>query len=185
MLLKIFISFFKIGLFTFGGGYAMLPMIEAEVVKKQKWITEDKLLEITGIAQITPGVIAINTAVYAGKVTRGILGAFFACVGVILPSFLIIIGIFLMFSNNFSNIYVQKAFLGVRCAIVALILKTVINLYKKRVKDYLRFFYFLISFILLAIFKVNPILIIITAVISIFIIFHLSPIKPEYILEAD
>ena len=100
---QLFATFFKIGLFTFGGGYAMIPLIQRETVENKGWVTEDDILEIVAIAESTPGPIAINTATFVGSKTRGFWGAFFATLGVILPSFIIIF--LISFLKSFSSFY--------------------------------------------------------------------------------
>ena len=131
---ELFAAFFKVGLFTFGGGYAMLPILQREVVDKHKWVTEEELLDCYAIGQCTPGVIAVNTSTYVGYQRKGILGATFATVAVVLPS-LIIISIIALFLRNFAeNPYVRYAFAGIRVAVGVLVCDALIKLYKKGVK---------------------------------------------------
>lgn len=136
-LFELFFTFFKIGLFTFGGGYAMISQIKENVVEKHKWLSEDELLEIIAIAESTPGPIAINMATYIGYKNRGFLGSAFATFGVVLPSFIIIF-IISMFAESFKqNIYIKYAFSGIKAAVAFLILKTGINmLIKMKKKPY-------------------------------------------------
>jgi chromate transporter len=135
MYLELFITFCKIGLFTFGGGYAMLPMLEKEVVENKKWATQEELMDYFAVAQCTPGAIAVNTATFIGFYKKGILGGIVATLGVIFPS-LIIILILAMFLNNFSNLaIVQHALVGIRIAVCVLILNAVIKLFKAGVKN--------------------------------------------------
>ncbi len=134
ILLNLFLTFFKIGLFTFGGGYAMISQIKENVVEKNKWLTEDELLQIIAIAEATPGPIAINMATYVGYKRKGSLGSVFATLGVVLPSFIIIF-IISMFAEAFKqNEYVKFAFSGIKAAVAFLILKTGINMAKKMKK---------------------------------------------------
>lgn len=146
-IIKLFISFFKIGLFTFGGGFAMVPMIEKEVMEKHGWINEKELLDIFAISQVTPGVIAVNTATYIGYKIDKFWGSFFATLGVVLPSFIIICAIS-MFLKNFMEITVIKyAFQGIRMCVILLMVSVVIRLIKA---DKVSLFYFImlgISFI--------------------------------------
>ena len=134
-LLKLYGAFFRIGLFTFGGGYAMLPMLQREVVNKYHWATDEELLDCYAIGQCTPGVIAVNTATYVGYRRHGVVGGIFATLGVISPSLVIITVIAMALSPFMSNPYVMRAFAGIRVAVTALIAASVIKLAKKGVKD--------------------------------------------------
>lgn len=127
---EIFWSFLKIGAFTFGGGYAMIPIIEAEMIQKRKWLTRDEFINQLTIAQSIPGPIALNTAVFVGYKTRGTKGALAALVGVIIPSFLIILVIATYFVDFKDNHIVAAAFNGMRPAVVALIATPLINMAK-------------------------------------------------------
>ena len=117
----IFASFFKIGLFTFGGGYAMLPLIEQELIAKRGWIEHKEFLDLLTLAQSVPGPIAINTSVFVGYKMRGLKGAVAALLGSVLPSFVIILAIALLFADIRHNPVVDAAFKGMRPAVVALI----------------------------------------------------------------
>ena len=134
VLLEIFLTFAKIGLFTFGGGYAMISIIDNNCVERKKWITHDEMMNITVIAESTPGPIAINCATYVGYKKGGFLGACAATVGVVLPSFLIIY-IISFFLDNFLEItWIAKAFTGIKAAVGILILDAAINMIKKMKK---------------------------------------------------
>ena len=124
----IFASFFKIGLFTFGGGYAMLPLIEQELIAKRGWIEHKEFLDLLTLAQSVPGPIAINTSVFVGYKMRGLKGAVAALLGSVLPSFVIILAIALMFADIRHNPVVDAAFKGMRPAVVALIIGPVLTL---------------------------------------------------------
>ena len=132
MLLKLFLTFAKIGAFTFGGGYAMISIIEDECVEKKKWITSEQLSMVTAIAESTPGPIAINCATYTGYMQAGVPGAFCATLGVTLPSFLIIYLISLFFDNFLEIAVVAKAFKGIKIAVGILITRAALNLWKKK-----------------------------------------------------
>lgn len=133
--LQLFVTFFKIGAFTFGGGYAMIPLISKEVVENKKWITDDDILEIVAIAESTPGPIAINSATFVGYKVCGFWGSFFATLGTVLPSFCIILAISYVL-REFQNIKaVQYAFSGIRAGIVALLIKALWTMYKKCQKN--------------------------------------------------
>ena len=133
-LLELFTIFFKLGLLTFGGLYAMIPQIKEIVVEKKKWLTEDEMLEILAIAESTPGPIAINMATYIGYRQKGILGSALATLGVVLPSMIIIYLIFLILEQFMNNEYVLYAFNGIKVGVAFLIIKAGINLIKKMPK---------------------------------------------------
>ena len=136
-LMNLFWSFCRIGGLTFGGGYAMLPMLQKEVVETHKWATEQELLDYYAVGQATPGVIAVNTATFIGYKEKGILGAIFATSGVVFPSLAIIMSI-AGFIDSFSDLnIVQHAFSGIRVAVGVLILNALVNLVKGSVKDIL------------------------------------------------
>ena len=120
-LTTIFVSFLKIGMFTFGGGYAMLPLIERELITKRKWIEQKEFLDLLTLAQSVPGPIAVNTAVFVGYKVRGLRGAAAALLGTVTPSFVIILAIAIFFAGIRQNPVVDAAFKGMRPAVVALI----------------------------------------------------------------
>ena len=130
MLLKLFTTFFKIGLFTFGGGYAMIPLIQREVIERQKWIDKKDFLDMLVLAQSTPGPIAVNTSVFVGYKTAGVMGAIMATLGTVLPSFIVILLLALFFAEVRENRYVDAAFRAMRPAVVALIVAPLIGLVK-------------------------------------------------------
>ena len=117
----LFSTFFRIGLFTIGGGYAMIPLIEAKVVDEKKWIGREELLDLIAVAQSCPGIFAINIGIFIGYKLRGKWGAVVTTLGTALPSFLIILAIALVFQQFRENIYVERIFRGIRPAVVALI----------------------------------------------------------------
>lgn len=119
--LQAFVTFFKIGLFTIGGGYAMIPMIEAEVVDKRKWIEREEFLDLMALAQMLPGVFAVNFSIHIGHRLRGLKGSLVMALGVILPSFLIILLVAMFFVTMAGNPVVEAVFKGLRPAVVALI----------------------------------------------------------------
>lgn len=126
----LFLTFAKIGTFTFGGGYAMISLIDRECVEKKKWITSDELMEITVIAESTPGPIAINLATYAGYKKAGVIGAAAATLGIILPSFLIILLISTLMEDLLSIETVAKCFKGIRIAVTVLIIQAAVKMIK-------------------------------------------------------
>lgn len=133
--LKLFLLMFKIGLFTFGGGYAMIAIIEREIVEKRNLIEHDEFLDMIAIAESTPGPIAINSATYIGYKSAGVLGSFFATLGVVLPSFIIIFVISLFYEAFMSLTYVSYAFLGIQACIPFIILSAGIRMLKKLQKS--------------------------------------------------
>lgn len=131
ILLDLFLTFAKVGLFTFGGGYAMIALIENACVERKAWITHDEMMDVTVIAESTPGPIAINCATYVGYKQKGFAGAVVATLGMVLPSFLIIF-LISMFLDNFLDIrWVAHAFLGIRIAVGILILDAAIRMIRK------------------------------------------------------
>ncbi|MCC8174801.1 MAG: chromate transporter [Odoribacter sp.] len=118
---QLFWSFFKIGAFTFGGGYAMIPLIQKEVVNRRKWVAEGEFIDMLAIAQAVPGPIALNTAVFVGNKMRGKRGSLITSLGIILPSFIIILLIAMVFTEFKNNPGVERVFKGIRPAVVALI----------------------------------------------------------------
>lgn len=161
--LKLFISFAKIGGFTFGGGYAMLPMMQKELVEKNAWVTDDELLNYYAVGQCTPGIIAVNTATFVGYKRKGVLGSIFSTAGIVTPS-VIIIMLIASFLKNFSQYpIVQNAFSGIRIAVCATIIVSIVNLWKKSVKNWIDLLFCLIAFVLSAFTPLSPIWIVLFA----------------------
>jgi len=133
--LTLFWTFFKLGLFTFGGGYAMIPLIQAEIGERKKWMRSDEILDIVIIAESTPGPIAVNAATYVGYKVGGFFGALFATIGLVLPSLAIIFGISLFFDEFLQFSVVQSAFKGIEVAVAILIVNAGIKLLKILKKD--------------------------------------------------
>ena len=130
---ELFLSFSKVGVMTFGGGYAMLPMLQREIVEHKGWATEEELADYFAVGQCTPGVIAVNTATFVGCKTRGWLGGLIATLGVVFPSLVIIICLAGLISAFADNLYVQKAFAGIKVCVCVLIFNAVLKLWKKAV----------------------------------------------------
>ena len=157
LLIDLFVSFFKIGLFTFGGGYAMLPILQREVVDHHHWVTEEDVLDIYAIAQCTPGVIAVNTATFVGTKLKGAVGGAVATIAVVTPS-IIIITIISSILRSFASIeIVQHALAGIRAAVAALVVVSVSKLYKKGVKGALGNGIFAASLLLVALLDLSPV----------------------------
>lgn len=170
MLLKMFLTFFKIGAFTFGGGYAMIPIIQDEVVAKKGWIDEEEFLNSIALAQGSPGAVAINTSIYVGYRVKGFPGAIVATLGTVLPSFFIILVVVRFFFQFRNNKIVEKVFLGIRPAIVALILSAVYTLMKSSKFGWKRITLSLLVAILIIFLGVSPIYLIIAGAIGSIII---------------
>lgn len=165
-LLKLFWIFFKIGAFTFGGGYAMIPLIEREMVEKQKWISGDEIIDIFAVAESVPGAIAINTSTFIGYKVAGFWGAIVAMFGVALPSFLIITIIAAVFSQFQDLPLVKAAFEGIRAAVVALITVSGIKIAKSAIKNKIAMLITLVAFVLLVFVDVHAIVLIILGAIA-------------------
>ncbi len=135
ILFELFLAFARVGVLTFGGGYAMLPIIQREVAEKKGWATEEELMDYYAIGQCTPGVIAVNTATFVGQKVKGTLGGIVATLGVVFPSMVIITLIAALVSNFADLAYVKNAFAGVRVCVCVLILNAVVKLWKKAVVD--------------------------------------------------
>lgn len=163
---EIFITFAKIGSLTFGGGYAMLPMIQEEVVKKHNWATDEEVIDYYAIGQSTPGIIAINTSTFVGYKLRGISGGIFATLGMVFPSIVIITIIAIFFQRFQEYEIVQHAFSGLRVAVVSLILNAIINMWKKSIKDNIGIIIFLISFLVAAFLKVSPVIVVVISFLA-------------------
>lgn len=134
-LLELFLTFLKIGAFTFGGGYAMIPLIQRETAERRHWIADGDILDIVAIAESTPGPIAINAATFVGWKICGFAGALAATLGVTLPSFLIIFGLSYVLRRFESLTVVRYAFEGVRAGVLALILKALVSMYRQCPKN--------------------------------------------------
>lgn len=160
---NLFRLFFKIGLFTFGGGYAMLPLLQDELVKKRRWLEEEELLDLYSIGQCTPGIISINVATFVGYRQAGIKGAIATTLGMILPSLIIITLIAMVLYKYMYNRYVTYAFDGIRIGVVALILDILYGLWKKNVNSYMAAGIFAASLLLLLFFNVSAVFIVIFA----------------------
>lgn len=150
LLLTVFWVFFRIGAFTFGGGYAMLPLISEETVNKRKWISESDILDIVAIAESTPGPVAINSATFVGYRVAGFWGSFFATLGVVTPSFVIILLISYVLKEFRSIKAVQYAFNGIRAGVLALIIKAIWKLYKQCPKGVFYYVIMALAFVVVA-----------------------------------
>ena len=162
-LLELFLTFAKIGGFTFGGGIAMLPMLQKEIVEKKNWATQEELMDYYAIGQCTPGIIAINTATFVGYKQKGTIGGIVATLGMAFPS-VVIITIIAALVSNFQDLpAVQWAFGGIRAAVVALILSSVIKLMKKSVIDIPTALIFIAVAVLATVTNVSPVVFVLIA----------------------
>lgn len=164
MLWTLFITFFKIGGFTFGGGYAMIPLIEREMVEGKGWINREDIVDILAVSQSLPGAIAINSATFIGYKIAGIPGAISATLGVILPSVIVITVIASIFVAFKENMIVQKVFAGIRSAVVALIAVAAWNIGKSSIKDTIGLIIAIGAFIASAILDIHAIYIILVGI---------------------
>ena len=164
--LELFLTFARVGVCTFGGGYAMLPLLQREIVEKKHWATEEELLDYFAVGQCTPGIIAVNTATFVGFKEKKLSGAIFATLGVVSPS-LVIITVIAALLSNFAHIAaVQNAFAGIRVAVCVLILNSIVKLWKKSVVDKLTLGVFIAVFlgsVLLS--HVSPVVFIVAAAV--------------------
>lgn len=164
-IIEMFIAFFKIGAFTFGGGYAMIPLIEEEVVNNKKWIDKNEFMDILVVSQSLPGALAVNCSIFLGYKIGGFLGAIMALLAVILPSFFIIIIIAAFFMQFRNNYYVNAAFKGITAAVPMLVLVGAISLGKGLNKNKTTIVTIILGLVGLIIFKLHPVVIIIMSAI--------------------
>jgi Chromate transport protein ChrA len=157
ILWKLFVSFARVGVLTFGGGYAMIPILEREIVEKQKWASSEELMDYYAVGQCTPGIIAVNTATFIGRKIAGVPGAILASVGVVFPS-VVIITLIASILTNFADIpAVKSAFAGIRVCVCVLIFNAVLKLWKGAVKDKAGLCLFLLVFVLSIFLDISPV----------------------------
>ena len=166
LLLEMFLAFAKVGVMTFGGGYAMLPILQREIVDNKGWATEEELMDYFAIGQCTPGVIAVNTATFIGQKNKGITGGIFATLGVVFPS-LVIISLLATVIEAFSHLtWVQDAFGGIRVCVCVLITNAVVKLFKKAVVDKITLVIFLIVAFGSILLDMSPVVFVLLAAIA-------------------
>jgi len=166
----LFFTFFKIGAFTFGGGYAMFPIFQRELSEKRNWVTQEDLMDCYAIGQCTPGVIAVNTASFVGFKTKGVIGAILSTLGMIMPSIIIITIIAALIGNFSDNQIVKSALSGIRIAVCGMVMVTIYNLIKKNIVDIFSAIIALATFFLIIIFNLSTIYAVIaSAVVGIII----------------
>lgn len=161
LLWDLYLTWFKMGLFTFGGGYAMLPMIQKEVIDKHHWATEEEIMDYYAIGQCTPGIIAVNTATFVGYYLKGVVGAVIATLGVISPSVIIITVIAALISNFMEIEVVRHALLGINVAVCALMIKSISGLWKKSIKNIGSFVVFAIALVLAVFTDISTVILVI------------------------
>ena len=166
MLFNLFIVFFKIGLFTIGGGYAMIPLIEKDVVERNRWVTKEEFLDLLAVAQSAPGVFAVNISIFIGYKLRSVKGAVVAAVGNVLPSIIIILAIAVFFNSFSDNDIVNNVFKGLRPAVVALIAAPVFSVAKSARIGWTNVWIPILSAILIVTFGVSPVYIIMIAAVA-------------------
>ena len=163
---QLFATFFKTGLFTFGGGYAMIAILQEELVEKQKWITNQDMLDLIVVAESTPGVIAVNTATSVGYKTRGVFGAIVATLGVILPSFLIISVLSYLVAAFQSNVWYQSAFRGIQACVTVLVVNAFTKMVKQINRDVYNYIALAVAFVVAAFTEFNVIFLILAGAIG-------------------
>ena len=181
----IFVTFFKIGLFTFGGGYAMIPLIEKEIAEKKKWVDGEEITDILAVSQSIPGAIAINSATFIGFKISGKKGALVAALGVILPSFCVIAVIAAFFSKFGDNPIIKSIFAGIRPAVVALITFAVFRVGKTSIKDTTGLIVAIIASVLVIAFNIHAIFVIIGGAIFGLAVYKFWPRKVNEILGKE
>lgn len=164
-LIQLFLIFARVGGFTFGGGYAMLPMLQKELVDNKGWVTNEEIIDYYAIGQCTPGVIAVNVATFVGYKTKGIIGGIFATLGMVTPS-IIIVGTIAAFLHGFQDYeVVQWAFSGIRAAVVALIIKSVWSIAKKSLVDIFAIIIFAIVALVSFLTDLSPVVFVVSAAV--------------------
>lgn len=164
-LLKLYGLFFKIGIMTFGGGYAMLPILERELVDKQGFVTKEEIIDFYAVGQCTPGVIAVNTATFIGYKVKGILGGIFATLGVVSPSLLIISVLARLLEFLAGNEIAASAFAGISIAVCAIIVKALTGLTKSGITDIFTAIVAVLAFVCMLVLQLSPIIIILSAAV--------------------
>ena len=165
-IMSLFLTFLRIGAFTFGGGYAMIPLIQKEMVEEKKWLSDKEIMDVIAIAESTPGPIAVNAATFVGYKVAGVVGAAMATLGVVLPSFLIIMLISLIYDLFKQLEIVEYAFWGIRVGVLALIIKALVNMFKQCKKDAFAYVIMGLIFMVALVFKVNVLILIVAAAVA-------------------
>ena len=165
-LFDLFLAFCRIGVLTFGGGYAMLPMLQKECVEKKGWVTENELMDYYSVGQCTPGAIAVSTATFVGNKVHGVAGGIFASLGVVFPSLVIIIVIAAVLQAFAHYSAVKNAFAGIRVGVCVLIINSIIKLFKKSIIDKWTLVIFIVVFVCALLIDITPIVFVVAAGIA-------------------
>lgn len=176
---SLFLTFLKISAFTFGGGYAMISLIEDEIVEKRKMVSEEDLSNIITISESTPGPISINVATYVGYKVAGNFGAICSTLGVVCAPFFVVIILFNILQSIQNNIIFQKAFWGIRIGVIALIIKVLLNMYKSCSKNIYSYILILIALILELFYNINAVYIILASFLIRLIMFFINSRKEK------
>ncbi|NLJ56609.1 MAG: chromate transporter [Firmicutes bacterium] len=183
-LAELFFSFFKIGLFTFGGGYAMLPLVEREITDHKKWVNKEEFVDMLAVVQSVPGAIAINTATFIGIKTAGRKGAWAASIGIILPSFIIMVIIAAFFGKFGDHQLIEAAFRGIRPAVAALIAVAALRVGKASLRDLTSWAVAATAVLLIVVFQIHAILIILGGALYGLAVYKFWPQKVNEITKA-
>lgn len=178
--IKLFITFLQISPITFGGGYAMLPLIEVKIVNQNKWLEREDIVEVFTVAQSLPGAIAINSAIFIGYRVAGLIGALFSLLGILLPTLFIVIAVSFTYYYFIDNPIVQAAFHGIGAAIVALIVYAAITITRTMLLNITSVMIIIFSVGVLLIFPINPIFVLIGGSLLSFVIYQNKSIKEEF-----
>ena len=162
---NLFGVFYKIGMFTIGGGYAMIPLIQREITKRD-WLSEEELPDIIALAQSAPGILAVNVAIFAGYKMRGVKGAIVTCIGTVLPSFLIILLIAAVFNNYKENNTIVRIFKGIRPVVVALIAVPTVNIACKGNKTFLAWLLTFSAIVAVAFLRISPVYVLLAVIVG-------------------
>lgn len=175
--LELFLTFANIGAFTFGGGYAMIPLLQKEVVENKKWISENEMLDITAISQSTPGPLAINCATFVGYKIEGVIGSVVATLGVVLPSFFVIIVVSVLFNMFRDNVIVNNIFSGIQAGVIVLILEAALKLSKQIKNNWFNLTLLIVSFLITAFTGINVIYVLIACALLGVLVHGLNIVK--------
>lgn len=178
LLFSLFVSFFKIGLISFGGGYAVIPLLQLEAVERRKWLSKEELLDTMAISQAFPGVIIVNSSTMIGYKAGGFWGSLVATAATLIPTFCLILIITVFFWNYTGNIYVKKAFSGILIGVTSLILYSLTKMWKSSIKGYFDIFLVLLSTSALLLFKLNAVIVILL-VLAVGFTYNLYAAKKE------
>lgn len=159
---ELFMIFFRIGAFTFGGGYSMLPILQKEIYEKRKWAEVEDIMDYYAIAQCTPGIIAVNTSIFIGYKIKGFIGGIVATLGIVTPSIIIILMIAMFLGNIMEIELVQRAFIGIRIGVCALVLNATYTMMKKGIVDKITGCIFIISLLAILFMDISPVIVVVS-----------------------